>query len=92
MKVLTGGDFFRVDLLTWRGLATYYVLFFLHRESRRLSNCGVHDTPRSNVDGTDRTCAAQESRGYLKYMSLRAALIHDTKFCASFRTLLAAEA
>ena len=31
MAVLAGVDFFTVEVLTWRGLATYYVLFFLHR-------------------------------------------------------------
>jgi putative transposase len=33
--VLAGIDFFTVEVLTWRGLATYYVLFFLHLETRR---------------------------------------------------------
>src|SRR5437899_3523284 len=30
MAVLAGVDFFTVEVLTWRGLATYYVLFFLN--------------------------------------------------------------
>ena len=29
-SVLAGIDFFTAEVLTWRGLATYYVLFFLH--------------------------------------------------------------
>jgi len=29
MAVLARIDFFTVEVLTWRGLATYYVLFFL---------------------------------------------------------------
>jgi hypothetical protein len=29
MTVLAGIDFFSVEVLTWRGLATYYELFFL---------------------------------------------------------------
>jgi hypothetical protein len=29
--------FFTVEVLTWRGLMTYYVLFFIHLESRRIS-------------------------------------------------------
>jgi hypothetical protein len=28
MAVLAGIDFFTVEVLTWRGLVTYYVLFF----------------------------------------------------------------
>jgi putative transposase len=30
MNVLAGFDFFTVEVLSWRGLVTYYVLFFLH--------------------------------------------------------------
>jgi hypothetical protein len=41
MAVLTGVDFFTVEVLTWRGLATYYVLFFLHLESRRMTVGGI---------------------------------------------------
>jgi putative transposase len=37
MAVLAGMDFFTVEVLTWRGLVTYYVLFFIHLESRRVS-------------------------------------------------------
>src|SRR6202166_1128240 len=35
-NVLAGADFFTVEVLRWRGLVTYYVLFFLHLESRRV--------------------------------------------------------
>jgi hypothetical protein len=34
MNVLVGCDFFTVEVLSWRGLVTYYALFFLHPESR----------------------------------------------------------
>ena len=37
MAVLSAADFFTVEVLTWRGLATYYVLFFIHLETRRIS-------------------------------------------------------
>ena len=33
MEVLVGTDFFTVEILTWRGLVTYYVLFFLKLEA-----------------------------------------------------------
>jgi hypothetical protein len=36
MALLTGVDFFTVEVLTWRGLSTYYVLFFLQLETRRV--------------------------------------------------------
>ena len=41
MDVLAGTDFFTVEVLTWRGLVTYYVLFFLHLETRRVSLAGI---------------------------------------------------
>ena len=34
--LLTGTDFFTAEVLTLRGLVTYYVLFFIHLESRRV--------------------------------------------------------
>jgi putative transposase len=33
---LAGTDFFTAEVLTLRGLVTYYVLFFIHHESRRV--------------------------------------------------------
>jgi hypothetical protein len=45
MAVLAGTDFFTVEVLTWRGLATYYVLFFIHLESRRVSFAGLTKHP-----------------------------------------------
>jgi hypothetical protein len=45
MAVLTGIDFFTTEVLTWRGLATYYVLFFLHLETRRVTLAGITQHP-----------------------------------------------
>src|SRR5881275_3183092 len=45
MGVLAGADFFTVEVLTLRGLVTYYVLFFLHLESRRVSVAGITRHP-----------------------------------------------
>ena len=45
MAVLAGIDFFTVEILTWRGLVTYYVLFFIHLESRRVSLAGMTRHP-----------------------------------------------
>jgi hypothetical protein len=45
MNVLAGADFFSVEVLTWRGLVTYYVLFFIHLESRRVSLAGITRHP-----------------------------------------------
>ena len=45
MAVLAGIDFFTVEVLTWRGLVTYYILFFIHLESRRVSLAGITRHP-----------------------------------------------
>src|SRR6202045_1980843 len=41
MDVLAGTDFFTVEVLTWRGLVTYYVLFFIELGSRRVRLGGI---------------------------------------------------
>ena len=41
MSVLAGTDFFSVEVLTLRGLLTYYVLFFIRLESRRVEVAGI---------------------------------------------------
>jgi hypothetical protein len=55
MDVLAGTYFFTVEVLTWRGLVTYYVLFFLHLESRRVSLAGITRHPVDNPDGSQRS-------------------------------------
>src|SRR5438445_9990611 len=41
LALLAGTDFFTAEVLTLRGLVTYYVLFFIHLESRRLDTAGI---------------------------------------------------
>jgi putative transposase len=41
MAVLAGIDFFTVEVLTWHGLVTYYVLFFPQLEPRRVTLAGI---------------------------------------------------
>jgi hypothetical protein len=43
--VLAGGDFFTVEVLTWRGSATSYILFFIPLETRRVSLAGITRHP-----------------------------------------------
>ena len=88
MSVLAGVDFFTVEVLTWRGLVTYYVLFFLHLESRRVSVAGITRHPDQAWMEQIARSATQEDWGYLHPCRY---VLHDrdTKFCASFRCLLA---
>jgi putative transposase len=88
MAVLAGIDFFTVEVLTWRGLVTYYVLFSIHLESRRVSLAGITRHPDEAWMEQMARNATAESWGNLER---RRYALHDrnTKFCASFRTTLA---
>jgi transposase InsO family protein len=88
MDVLAGTDFFTVEVLTWRGLVTYYVLFFLHLESRKVSVAGITRHPDQEWMEQIARSATQETWGYLDRCRY---VLHDrdTKFCASFRSVLA---
>jgi putative transposase len=91
MAVLAGTDFFTVEVLTWRGLVTYYVLFFLHLETRRVTIAGITDQPEQIWMQQMARNATLEGEGWLRLRKVRY-LLHDrdTKFCASFRQTLAA--
>jgi hypothetical protein len=47
VDVLAGADFFSAEVLTWRGLITDYVLFFIDIDSRRVSLGGITRHPDS---------------------------------------------
>jgi transposase InsO family protein len=87
MAVLAGIDFFTVEVLTWRGLVTYYVLFFIHLGSRRVSLAGITRHPDEAWMQQMGRKATDESWGQLER---RRYVLHDrdTKFCASFRATL----
>jgi hypothetical protein len=89
MDVLVGTDFFTVEVLTWRGLATYYVLFFIKLESRRVWLGGITQHPDACWMQQVARNATMEDSGYLNG---RRYLLHDRdqKFCVEFRETLAA--
>src|SRR5688572_5804758 len=88
MDVLTGTDFFTVEVLTWRGLVTYYVLFFLHLESRRVTLAGITRHPTEEWMTQIARNALDDSSGCLQPHQY---VLHDrdSKFCAPFRDTLA---
>ena len=89
MDVLAGTDFFTVEVLTWRGLVTYYVLFFLHLGSRRISIAGITDHPDAAwMEQIGRNATLEQ----LGFLHSRRYLLHDrdTKFCQSFREIVKA--
>jgi len=89
MNVLAGADFFTVEVLRWRGLVTYHVLFFIHLETRRVTIAGITPHPDGEWMEQIARSAPQETWGYLNRCRY---VLHDRdrKFCASFRSVLSA--
>ena len=87
MAVLAGTDFFSVEVLTWRALATYYVLLFIHLESPRASLAGLTRHPTSEWMVQMARNATDENSGFLHGQRY---LLHDrdTKFWAAFLDVL----
>ena len=76
-------------MLGWRGLITYYVLFFIHRESRRVSVAGFTRHPTEEWmkqkarNATDVTCGCLLPCFFLLHD-------RDSKFCSSFGAIIKA--
>jgi len=87
MSVLAGTDFFSVEVLTLRGLVTYYVLFFIRLESRHVEVAGI--TPHPNEAWMKQIArnVTMDEWGFLEGCRY---LIHDrdTKFTDSFRAIV----
>jgi hypothetical protein len=75
-----------VEVLTLRGLVTYYVLFFIHLESRRVEIAGITPNPHEAWVKQIARNVTMDEWGFLEG---RRYLIHDrdTKFTDSFRTI-----
>jgi transposase InsO family protein len=87
MAVLAGTDFFTVEVLTLRGLVTYYVLFFIHLESRRVEVAGITQHPNERWM---KQIARNETMDEWGFLDNCRYLIHDrgTKFRQSFRWII----
>jgi transposase InsO family protein len=86
-SVLAATDFFTAEVLTLRGLVTYYVLFFIHLESRRVEVVGI--TPHPN-EAWMKQIARNVTMDEWGFLENRRYLIHDrdTKFTDSFRRII----
>ena len=89
MAVMVGTDFFTVEVLTLKGLKTYYVLFFIHLESRRICLAGVTGHPDQEWMEQMARNVTMEENGFL---ANRRYLLHDrdSKYCPSFRQIIEA--
>jgi putative transposase len=88
LAVLAGTDFFTVEVLTLRGLVTYYVLFFIHLESRKVDIAGITVHPNEQWMKQMARNATMEGWGTLRDCRY---LLHDrdTKYTQSFRAIIA---
>ena len=89
MAVLAATDFFTVEVLTLRGLMTYYVLFFIHLDNRRICLAGVTRHPDQEWMEQMARNVTMEDSGFL---ITRRYLLHDrdSKYCSSFRQVIEA--
>ena len=80
-------DFLTTEVLTLQGLLTYYVLFFMHLETRRVSRVGLTPYPDQEWMEQQARNLTMEEWGWLRGCRY---LLHDrdTKFCESFRELI----
>ena len=87
LAVLAGTDFFTVEVLTWRGLVTYYVLFFLHLDTRRITLAGITRHPTNAWMAQVARNAVDETSGCLRQCRY---VLHDrdAKFSAVFADVL----
>jgi hypothetical protein len=87
LAVLAGTDFFSVEVFTLRGLVTYYVLFFIHLETRRVNIAGITIHPDERWMQQIARNVTMEEWGVLQNCRY---LLHDrdTKYTRSFRAII----
>ncbi len=88
LALLAGTDFFTAEVLTLHGLVTYYVLFFIHLESRRVDIAAVTVHPDERWMRQIARNMTMEGYGALRDCRY---LLHDrdTKYTQSFRAIIA---
>ena len=87
-KTITAAcDFFTAEVLTLSGLVTYYVLFFVHLETRRVHVAGITRHPDQSWMEQIARNVTMEGVGFLNGYK---ALLHDRdkKFCPAFLELI----
>src|SRR5215467_337280 len=88
LALLGASDFFAAGVLTVRGLVTYYVLFFIHLDSRRVDIAGITIHPDEPWMKQIARNATMEGCGILRDCRY---LLHDrgTKYTQAFRAIIA---
>jgi putative transposase len=88
-EVLAATDFFTVEVATWRGLVTYYVLVVMELATRRVQMAGITSHPTAAFM---QQCARQLTDPFDGFLLGKLYLLHDrdTKFTQAFDALLKA--
>jgi putative transposase len=88
-EVLAATDFFTVEVATWHGLVTYYVLVVMELATRRVHIAGITPHPTAAFM---QQCARQLTDPFEGFLVGKRYLIHDrdTKFTQAFDGLLKA--
>ena len=88
-EVLAATDFFTVEVATWRGLVTYYVLFVMELSTRRAHIAGITSHP---TDLFMTQCARQLTDPVDGFLLGKRYLLHDRdeKFVHGFDRMLRA--
>jgi putative transposase len=89
LALLAGTDFFTAEVLTLRGLVTYYVLFFIHLESRRVDIAGITVHPDERWMQQIARNVTMEGCGALREDCRYLLHDRDTKYTQSFRAIIA---
>jgi putative transposase len=86
-EVLAATDFFTVEVATWHGLVTYYVLVVIELATRRVQIAGITPHP---IAAFMQQCARQLTDPFEGFLLGKRYLLHDrdTKFTQAFDTLL----
>ena len=86
-EVLAATDFFTVEVATWHGLVTYYVLVVMELATRRICVAGMTPHPTAAFM---QQCARQLTDPFDWFLLGKRYLIHDrdTKYTQAFDTLV----
>jgi putative transposase len=86
-EVLAATDFFTVEVATWHGLVTYYMLFVMELATRRVQIAGITPHPTAAFM---QQCARQLTDPFDGFLLGKRYLLHDrdTKFTQAFDGLL----
>jgi transposase InsO family protein len=86
-EVLAATDFFTVEVATWHGLVTYYVLVVIELATRRVQIAGITPHP---TGAFMQQCARQVTDPFDGFLLGKRYLIHDrdAKFTQAFDALL----